>query len=50
MATAGEKSTGLGLAIARKLVHLHGGEIWAKSRRGEGSTFSFSLPLAPPAP
>ena len=38
--------TGLGLAIARHLVELHGGRIWAESRLGQGSVFSFALPLA----
>jgi signal transduction histidine kinase/putative methionine-R-sulfoxide reductase with GAF domain len=37
---------GLGLSIAKRAVELHGGEIWAESVLGQGSSFSFTLPQA----
>jgi two-component system sensor histidine kinase KdpD len=35
---------GLGLVIAREIIHAHGGEIWVESQPGEGSIFQFTLP------
>jgi signal transduction histidine kinase/ligand-binding sensor domain-containing protein/AraC-like DNA-binding protein len=40
--------TGIGLALAKELVDLHGGEIFAESTLGEGSTFTVRLPVAGP--
>jgi signal transduction histidine kinase len=46
--TAGEKSTGLGLMIVKRIVTGHGGKIWLESQTGTGTTFFVSIPLQPP--
>ncbi len=40
----GQRGAGIGLSIARHLVELHEGRIWAESEEGKGSTFAFTLP------
>jgi signal transduction histidine kinase len=41
------EGTGLGLALSRRLVELHGGQLWIDSELGKGSTFVFTLPVPP---
>jgi signal transduction histidine kinase/DNA-binding response OmpR family regulator len=40
------RGSGLGLTVSRRFVEMHGGSMWVESRLGEGSRFSFSIPLS----
>jgi hypothetical protein len=41
----GNSGTGLGLSIVHDFIEMHGGRIWVESEAGQGSTFSFILPV-----
>lgn len=46
LGTNDEKGTGLGLILCKELVETHGTKIWAESKLGKGSIFSFNIPLS----
>jgi signal transduction histidine kinase len=43
----GHGGAGIGLALVKQLVELHGGSVWAESKSGKGSTFYLTLPVTP---
>jgi signal transduction histidine kinase len=44
--TKAKGGAGLGLAISRRIIEMHGGRLWVESRRGDGATFTFMIPIS----
>ena len=43
--TSGETSSGLGLWIVKRIIDNHNGRVWVRSKKGDGSTFAFRIPM-----